>query len=91
MALHTENSTNHSQEEFINLYDLLEWASQSYNYSLTNTTYDLINILSENMASVDVYEYFDGIKPRTVKSPRTLKSYLEEINKARGYDIELPF
>lgn len=91
MAQQTDKDESQLQEEFISLYDLLEWAQKSYGYSLTNTTYDLISILSENMASVDVYEYFDGIKPRTVNTKTTLEVYLKEINRNHGYDIELPF
>ena len=86
----TGEDESRSQEEFISLYDLLEWAKNSYSDDLAATTYDLISILDENSLSADVYKYFDGIKPRTVKAEKTLRAYLLDINDKYGYDM-LPF
>lgn len=45
------------EQEYISLYDLLEWANTKYYGNLTNTTYEILALLRENNQTLPIYQH----------------------------------
>lgn len=80
-------------QEYISLYDLLEWANTKYYGNLTNTTYEILALLRENNQTLPIYQHHKGIKPRITKLDNTLNEYLKAINENGQYGdpTDIPF
>lgn len=78
-------------DEYISIYDLVEYAKGKHDGSIIEATYELINLIKENNAEIAVFEHFNGIKPRLTKQENKLYDYLLEINYFKGYKEYIPF
>ncbi|WGE91809.1 hypothetical protein [Actinobacillus genomosp. 1] len=83
------NIISQNRDEYISLYDLLEWANSKYYGNLTNTTYEFLALLKENNQTVPIYQYHKGIKDRLTKLGESLNQYLKDINSNHGYKNNL--
>ncbi|APB79318.1 TPA: hypothetical protein RVS72_000533 [Pasteurella multocida] len=85
------NHTHQTKEEYISLFDLLEWANNKYYGNLTNTTYEFLALLKENNQTLPIYQHHKGLKDRITKLDNTLNDYLKAINHNHGYKSDIPF
>ena len=76
------------EQEYISLYDFIEWAKENYT-DYTTTANDLIRLL--NGKSLQLYRRYSGIKPSIEKERINLKQALEFVAKHNGYEGNMIF
>lgn len=76
------------QEEFVSLFDLLQYVQHIHSENITNATYDILTILQEEDKKLDVYKFHSGIKPRITLQEKPLNDYLLKINRNQGYKTQ---
>lgn len=79
---------NSDQEEYISIYDLIEWAKTKHYKSIVAATFDIFTILQEQNQTVEVYQRYTGIKERITKKNQTLNKIVLDINKNQGYQTD---
>lgn len=82
---------NQSQNDYISLYDFIEWASKHYS-SLSETANDLNRLLKDK--NIQLYRQYGGISPSIEKDNTNLQQALDFVVENNGYkDIsnDIPF
>lgn len=85
------------QEEYISVYDLLDWAKEKNFNAEHVAAQDILNILREQ--EIDLYRHYEGIKPRLTIEEQSLNDILSDIVANSGYgpkvlgpfDDDIPF
>ena len=82
-------TNNQSKEDYISLYDLIEWAKSKNHGNFINATHDIYTVLKEDDKQVFSYKYYSGIKPRMTKTNQTLNQYVLDLNINRNNLFEV--
>lgn len=84
-----------NQNDYISLYDLIEWAKIAGNHNdYSDAANDLLRIMGDQ--TLQLYKAYGGLKPSIDKDKRSLKQALEFIKANNGYefsfsDDDIPF
>ncbi len=78
----TENKPE--KNDYISLYEFLEWSKKEYDNDLSMTAKDLLRLLQGSQ--IQLYRRYIGIKKTINKDTTSLKSALEFVLKNDGYE-----
>ena len=92
--VNTAPPISQNRDDYISLYDLIEWAKTTGRHSnYSDTASDLLRIIGGQ--TLQLYRAYGGLKPRIDKDDLRLNVALEFVLDNDGYDVnfntEIPF